>query len=364
MHIKHLASALALAGSLSACGGGGGGGGDGTGEGRVITPAASLPPAPAAPDPAPTSEPATPTPTPTPSPAPTVVPSLPSEGTLATPETLAAILGAARSGDTIVLAPGDYGPVALPRVSYSPALRIDASRARLSEVVIFRTGGVEWTGGTLKGDREQTWSVRIDTAERVRISGMSLSGAKVGIGVSRSSDVEVSGNRFDGIRHDGVNIAMSQRVQVLRNMCINFDPVLPIYDPTGKLITDGDHPDCVQGWSRVGYPLTSDILIEDNVGVGTMQGVFFEDYGDGGYDRVTVRGNDFTLGMFQGININNGRDTVITGNRVRPVPGSRLLAYPYPAIRPWIRAVGERLTMCGNQAESYPADEPANQPCR
>lgn len=367
MRIGHFASTLAVAGLLAGCGGGSGGGGE-SGEGRVVTPAAALKPLPVAPDPQPAAKPTpeapapipTPIPVPTPSPAP---PSVPSGSIVATPATLGAILSAAKSGDSIVLAAGNYGAVTLPRVRYSPAIRIDASRARLSGITMVQTGGVEWSGGTLSADREQYWGVLIDYAERVRISGMTVGGAKTGVAVSRSTDVEVAGNRFDGIRSDGVNIAMSQRVKVLDNLCLNFLPVLPVYDAQGKLLVDGDHPDCIQGWSRKGYPLTADVLISGNVAVGYMQGVWFEDQGDGGYDRVVVRDNDLTLAAFQGINILNGRHTVVTGNRVRAVPGSRLLAYPFPLIRPWIRASGERVTLCGNRAESYGAEEPANRPC-
>lgn len=351
------------------------GGGEGSSEaGRVVTPSVAIPPLLATPDPEPTSEPAKPVPSP-PATAPlpeaslpemplpeTLLP-IPSGAIVATPATVASVLAAARGGDLIVLAAGDYDTITLPRVKFSTTVRIDASRARLSEVVIYEAGGIDWTGGRLVGEREQWWGVRVDFAERVRISGMTLSGAKTGIGVSRSTDVEVADNRFDGIRSDGVNIAMSQRVKILRNLCVNFDPVPTIYNAAGKVVTDGDHPDCVQGWSRIGYPLTADVTIEDNIANGLMQGVWFEDYGDGGYDRIIVRGNNLTLGMFQGINILNGRDVVITSNRVRPVPGSRLPAHPHPVIRPWIRASGEKITLCGNKAESYGADDDANRPC-
>lgn len=284
--------------------------------------------------------------------------------TTATPATLSAVLNSAIAGDRIVLAPGSYGAVAMPRTVFKPAISIDASRAKLSHLKVFLSGGINWAGGTIDAPRTQDTAVWIDNATDVEVAGMTMRGPRVGIGVSRSTDVEVRDNRFDGIRSDGVNIAMSQRVRVTGNLCLNFNPVLPVYDPRGRLITDGDHPDCVQGWSRRGYPLTADVTIQDNVAIGLMQGVWFEDYGDGGYDRIIVQRNDFTLAMFQGINVNNGRGTIITGNRVRAVPGARLLAFPFPLIRPWIKASGQRITLCGNQAESYPASDPANLPCK
>lgn len=399
MRVGGLAASCALAAMVAGCGGGGSDSGS-SGEGRVSTPAASATPVPAATDTA-TQVPASiglgaAAPLPNTSEGTTdvtdVAPEPPvqdellvpvaEELALAAPEdapdqinigeeslrtaqpgNLAQVLATARSGDRIVLAPGRYGEVTIPRRTYKPAITIDAGQARLSGLTIFQAAGVNWNGGQLEGPRSQTWGLRIDFADHVAVTGMTLTGPRIGLLVSRSTDVDVLNNRFDGVRSDGVNIAMSQRVRIIGNQCVNFDPILPIYDLLGHLLLDGDHPDCIQGWSRVGYPVTANVTIANNTASGVMQGVWFEDYGDGGYDGIVVRGNDFTLGMFQGINIRNGRGTVIINNHVRPVPGSRLPAFPFPLIRPWIRSSGERITMCGNYAESYPADDPANQRC-
>lgn len=270
-----------------------------------------------------------------------------------TPSTIKAALAKAKPGDALVLSDGDYGQVETPRKTFAPPLRFEAAKARVRYLRVFNSDGIEWRGGSFSSPREQSWAVHIDGSRNVTIAGIHATGAKIGINVMRSTDVDVLGNRLEGLRSDGINIAMSQRVRVIGNQCLNFDPILPIYDAKGKLLKDGDHPDCVQAWSRKAYPLTADILIAGNYGDGLMQGVWFEDYGDGGYDRVTVRDNDFRLGMFNGVVIKGGRDVTITGNRVRGIPGAVLLAYPHPVVKPWIKADGERITMCGN-VESDP----------
>jgi nitrous oxidase accessory protein NosD len=245
----------------------------------------------------------------------------------------------------------------MPRGDYWPAIEVDARAATFTSVIVRSTAGINIRGGIVKGEGGGS-AVMIDTAKRILVSGMVVSGARVGITATKSTDVEITGNRLDGVRSDGINLAMVQRVHVAGNQCINFHPVLDIFDAAGKLVKGGDHPDCIQGWSRLGYPPTSDILIEGNTSYGVTQGIWFGDPGQGGYDRITIRNNDLTLGYFQGIAVHEGRGTVIQNNRVMPVPGARLLGGNRGPVRPWIVTPGSNdASACGNvvaaQASRY-----------
>jgi hypothetical protein len=268
---------------------------------------------------------------------------------VAQPSTLPAVFKSAVSGDTIVLATGDYGDVQLPRGDYSPALEIDGRAARFRSIIIRSTKGIHLRGGTLIGPPEQTHGVLIDGAQRITVADMVVTGVRVGIATTKSTDVEITGNRLDGVRSDGINLAMVQRVRVVGNQCLNFRPIAAIYDAAGKLVKDGDHADCIQGWSRLAYPPTSDVLIEGNTAEGAMHGVGFFDPGQGGYDRITVRGNVFRLAStWHGVSIYEGRSIVIRDNKLLPVPGSRQAGGNRGLTYPWVSAPGSDAVACGN----------------
>ncbi len=268
-----------------------------------------------------------------------------------TPTNLARTLQNARGGETIVLTPGDYGTVTLPMRQFSPRLTIDASRARFSQIVMRRVEGVEIRGGNVVGPREQQFGIVVDYARDIRIAAMAIRGARIGVAISRSRQVDVVGNDFAGTRSDGVNVAGSQNILVERNRCVDFDPIEAVYSPDGKLITDGDHPDCVQGWSIKGMPPTADVTITDNIANGFMQGVWFGNPGQGGYDRIIVRNNQFALAAHNGIVLKEARDSIVQGNVVRTIKGARMHAYPFKPVTAWISLTGERNTVCDNKTD-------------
>lgn len=272
----------------------------------------------------------------------------------ATPATLPATLKRAQPGDTVTLATGDYGAVAIRDMTFTPSLRIEASAARLGALTLRNAKGIEWAGGAISGPPSQYFGVQMALSARVRLVGMTISGPRVGISLTSSTDIDVIGNRLEGLRSDGINLAMVQRVNVIGNQCYDFRPIQPIYDAAGKLVKDGDHADCIQGWSRLGSPPTSDLMITGNVAVGQMQGITFFDPGQGGYDRITIRGNDLNLGLWHGIAVYEGRGIVITGNRVRTTPGAKTTAGRIQPITAWITAPGSTGTICGNVVDALP----------
>lgn len=288
----------------------------------------------------------------------------------ATPATLTRVLASAEGGDTIILAPGDYGRVTLSRRRFARPVTLDARQARFEQLTVRGASGVVIAGGIVQSPPE-TLGVFIDGSDHVTVRDMTIGGALVGITLRRSTDVVVAGNRLLGVRSDGINIGMSQRVRVERNECRDFRPVPPVFDSRGKLVKDGDHPDCIQGWSRPGDAPTGDVTVIGNRAVGRMQGVFFNNYvrdgvDDGGYDRMVVRNNDLTLSMYNGVVLEAVRGAVVTGNIVRPEPGARNLWWPFRPVTPWIKLIGTDIRACGNAVAAGPGQKVSSgtQPCR
>lgn len=280
-----------------------------------------------------------------------VLPAAGCAAAVVTPANLAETLRKAKGGETIVLTAGDYGAVALPMRQFAPRLTIDASKARFSGLTLRRVQGVEIRGGKIAGPREQQFSVVIDYGRDIRIADMAISGSRIAVAISRSQQVEVVGNDFAGTRSDGVNIAGSQKILVERNTCVGFAPIQAVYDAAGKLVTDGDHPDCIQGWSIKGMPPTADVTIVGNTAKGFMQGIFFGNPGQGGYDRITIRNNVLDLSAHNGIVMAEARDSVVEDNTVRTIKGAKMNNYPFRPVTAWINVTGDDLVLCNNKAD-------------
>lgn len=270
----------------------------------------------------------------------------------ATPATLAARLKTAQAGETIRLAPGDYGIVTFPRGTNAPAITIDAAAATFTGLVLNKVGGVTIRGGKVVGPGGRSYGISIRSSDNVRIEGMRISGAHRGVVVNESSNVALVGNELTGLISDGINVALSDHVLVERNRCHDFSPNLAVFDASGKRLRDGDHPDCIQAWSRPTRAPVSDVRVLDNVAEGNMQGIFFGNHmrdgvNDGGFDRVTIRGNRLKVTM-SGIVLDEGRDSVVEGNHVELFPGPVFPTRPNFRLKPNVRVSGERNRACDN----------------
>ncbi len=275
----------------------------------------------------------------------------------ATPATLPAVAKQAACGDTLTLAPGEYGVFNAPRLTCPTGNRllVDAAAATMTSAVVRSTAGVDIVGGRVRGTGDGA-AVTVDGASFVRLSGMTAGGTRTAFTIARSSNIDLIGNRCDGIRSDCINLAGVQRANVIGNYCGPPNPIPAVYDAAGKLLKDGDHPDCIQGWSIVGRAATSDINLIGNTAFGYMQGIWFGNPGQGGYDRITIRNNDLVIGAFNGISVYEGRATDIRNNRILPVPGSRLQGGNRGLVWPWVYTTGDAVA-CGNvvaaQASRY-----------
>lgn len=284
---------------------------------------------------------------------------------LAPADDLAAALSTAAAGTVVELAPGDHGALALRGLqgtadapitlrSADPAdpARITgldlrgAAFLRLEGLVFdytFSPGdpgnlrpfsvsdstGIAFVGNLFDGDVAQGVSATDDgfpTAFGLSVRGSTeitvqdneIRGFYRGLAVSRTADLQVTGNDLHGIRMDGMNFAEVQRVEIAENRIHDF----------ARSLASGDHSDMIQFWTNgTGSPST-DIVIRDNIlnaGNGWYtQSIFMRnelvDQGQAGdemfYRNVTITGNVIINAQLHGITVGETEGLVIANNAV------------------------------------------------
>ena len=281
-------------------------------------------------------------------------------------ENLIARLASAKGGETLRLPPGDYGTVKFPPRTYSPALAIIADQARFTSLILRNVEGIKITGGVIIGTGGKSYGINISQVKNVTIADMTITKAHRGIVMGRSENVNIVGNRLIGLLSDGIDLANVSKVSVRGNTCRDFSPSPATFDSAGKRLTVGDHPDCIQGWSRPPTP-TSDVTIENNDADGSMQGIFLGNHirngvDDGGFDRVVIKSNRIRVDHPNGIVLINGRNSEVTDNKISTIPGSINTRSGTP-VRTMIRVKeGAGNTVCGNTISDFP-NSPFTKPC-
>jgi len=299
----------------------------------------------------------------------------------AVPATLAAVLQQAKSGDTIVLAPGDYEPVKFSSRSFAKPLVIEAGTATINSMLIAKVEGLEIRGGEYRvpppnvkpstGKLVYGAAIRFDNVRNIRLTGLKLvgpgappgvtdgpfgegngilvniagdveitkshfTGLKNGIAMGRTDGFKVTDNVFAGMRSDGVSMGEVRNGLIQGNEC------------SATRIRDTEHPDCIQLWSRPTSAPTADVVIRGNRAEGPTQGVFLGNHtrdgvNDGGFDRILIEDNDLNVAFPNAIALTDGRESIVRNNRVRTFPGAQ-----YPA-RITIRG---DVKQCGNEVSA------------
>jgi len=269
----------------------------------------------------------------------------------ATPATLADVLAHVTAGTTIKLAPGDYAPVMLKEHRWSPPVVVEAGDAVLVGLRLTKVSGLTWHGGRFDGGEVERSGFNVTDADHLVIDGVRfVRFTRNGIGLGRVSDARVTNNVFTDMGSDGIDIAMSRRVVVDHNRCVDFHP------------TVGAHPDCVQLWSRPTDAPTADIVISNNEATGDMQGFTAFNHvrpdasgipvNDGGFDRITIENNIAKVSSYHGVTLAECRDCIVRHNRAQSLPNPA-----FPRARAWIKVIGgANVVNCDNLAESFPRD--------
>jgi hypothetical protein len=257
----------------------------------------------------------------------------------ATPGTVEALINAARGGDRIVLAPGDYAPLSIKGKTWSPALTVEAAAGRMKHVEFNYVSGIVWHGGTFDGGDTITNAFGAGHSDHVTVDGLRMSHyTRNNISLGESSDARIVNNLITDSGSDGIDIALSRRVLVDHNECRDTNP------------TPGAHPDCIQMWSRPTAPPVADITITNNTVSGDTQGItgfnhIRDGVDDGGFDRIRVEDNKVAVKQWHGITLTNCRSCVVRRNRVDTIPNGRIQA--------WIKFIESDVEACGNVISAY-----------
>jgi Ca2+-binding RTX toxin-like protein len=254
--------------------------------------------------------------------------------TVTSSDGLLAALKTAHNGDTILLAPGNYGDISLYNVHTDGVVTIQsadsAHLATASSLTLNQSSGLAFSGldvalasggnavavmsssnialsglkvhGVTGVDQGVGAMVRDSTG--VTISGSDFTALGSGIGHLNSSTIAFTNNTFHNLETDGIFGGGSSHVVVSGNSFTEFHPLT------------GDHPDAIQFWGATSGAPGTDVTITDNVitrGAGDpIQGIFIE-YTNG----LNISGNAMTGTMTNGISLSGSNNAVVEDNLVQ-----------------------------------------------
>lgn len=253
----------------------------------------------------------------------------------ATPQTLAARLAAAQSGQTILLASGAYGPLELYGRKFSGAgLVIEAQAGAKPVLPAIDMDGSD--GITVKNVevaiQTAKFGVNIQHGHRISLVGLTIHGPPDkplnGMMLRDSSDVTVADSNLSHLEH-GINMWNSDHLHILRNTFHDIEsdgirgPSSHV-DVIGNKGSDfhplpGDHPDFIQFWSNQEAGPSTGNRVKDNVfrrGNGApVQGVFVEDNKD-----IEISGNALLGTMFNAISLARTQGALVEDNFIQSYP--------------------------------------------
>ncbi len=273
--------------------------------------------------------------------------------TVNSPAGLTAALAAAKSGDRILLAAGNYGSVYIRDKKFAANVTIasvnPARPAHFDDLTIYnvshiyfdsldigralRPGEADYSRmvsartsdnlvfskvkfhGSMDGNAANDgYGVVLTGGHHYTISGCTFTQLNRGVQTGSATDIVIKNSSFYGLRSDGINFADVQRVTIDRNQFRDFNPAV------------GDHPDAIQFWTLGTTRASSDIVITNNVilqGSGTgSQGIFLTDQvGTLPYRNVRIENNlAYMYDGYNGIMVSGGRNVSVIGNSVLSEP--------------------------------------------
>jgi hypothetical protein len=211
------------------------------------------------------------------------------------------------------------GPTTISPRSQQP---VEDKEAVFSNVRSIKISGVEFIGHAQQSDAEadiaygEGYGVYVVGGGDITVENSRFEGLRIGLAMTRVDGFKVSGNSFTGMAADGMDFAQSRNGVIERNDC------------GGNVKREGQHPDCIQMWSRPPAAPVADIIIRQNHVTGHSQGISLFNHvrngvDDGGFDRITIEDNDLTLGFPNGIALANGRSSIVRNNRVHTLQDAK-----------------------------------------
>jgi len=267
---------------------------------------------------------------------------------VANTEQLVSALSTVSGGDTILLAPGDYGTISVKYKNYSSPVTIasadPSNQATFSALKLYGVSGLNFSSievdfvrgdlghsapaisvqksshvsfdgmyvhGTLDGDAANDgYGITVTGSSHISVTNSEFEQLYRGAVFNKSTDLTLSGNSFHHLRSDGSDFAQVQRVVIDGNQYRDIFPV------------GADHPDAIQFFTNGTTAASTDIRITNNVIIqgdgGGMQGIFLRDETDVlPYQNVYI-GNNFVYipSYHNGISVLGGNTVEIVDNTV------------------------------------------------
>jgi nitrous oxidase accessory protein NosD len=251
----------------------------------------------------------------------------------------------AKGGEIIQLAAGVYGDVVIDQRDFARPLtiaaaqpgaaRIETLQVRGSKNIAFRdlalgrarrpgepdwmtlhrvndSSGISFTGVTVHGSDDDDpsndgYGVTVTNSQGVKFAKSVFRDLWKALMLVGSSDVEVSGSRFTGLREDGINAAGCEDLVIDGNHFEDFRPLA------------GGHPDAIQLYTAQQQRGQSRIRITNNVilqgkGAG-VQGIWIAEPKTYGYRDVVIANNLIhSNDMWNGIGLVGVTGAKVTGN--------------------------------------------------
>ena len=279
--------------------------------------------------------------------------------TVSTNAGLMSALKTAHGGDTILLAPGNYGTVFV--YNYHPTGTINITSANAANPAVISALNINQSSGlhfshltfatSLYNAPTSTFAATpfvaygssnlsfdhisvhgtMDNNPQDDVNGMRLQGCS-NVSITNSefqqlynaitdlsnTNVVISNNSFHDIRNDGIDNGGTSNVTISGNSFTNFYPV-------GAVGTTGDHADAIQFWTANTTADAQNIAITNNTvvrGAGSyIQGVFVTDQVGVHFDNVTITGNMLAGTEYNGIAVGNAQNLNISNNTVESYAG-------------------------------------------
>ena len=252
---------------------------------------------------------------------------------IVTPETFAVAIRAAKAGDVLILADGDYGPLTLRASHFRPVtLRAQTLHgARLGPVTLTGARGWSFSGLSLAGgikaergaggltvtDCRVTGTLSLRDLRGLVVVGNDISGARYACLLNSVQDFVLRGNVLHTCQED-----------LLRITGDSFNGLVEGNSFLDTASSGTMHPDAIQFFGAKGKT-PRDIIIRGNhiwddnaTGRNPAQGIFVSDPDAGGYRNLLIEGNLICTNSPNSIYINGGQENVIVrGNVLMPGRG-------------------------------------------
>jgi Ca2+-binding RTX toxin-like protein len=294
--------------------------------------------------------------------------------TVATAAALNTALQAAKAGDTILLAAGNYAGVLIKNFDAGGTVTIESKdplhRAVITSLQVTGSGNLDFEGlefsfkdnnsngigisvahshdltfnnlkvhGTLNNDPTTDQNgIRMDWSSNVTVSNSEFQQLHNAIAAVNSNNVSVTGNNIHDIRTDGFDGNGSSYVTIANNDFSNFKYV------------QNDHSDAIQFFTAGQSAAVTDITVSGNViSQGETghraQGIFFSNEADLPFLNVAIDGNLVIGGHWNGIYVDDAPDAQITNNVATSLTGQEV---------PWIKAVNtDGVVVQNNSAKAF-----------